>query len=540
MSREVRAPDASTLRDYLRVVRRRKWLILQAIVIVPVVAVVLSVRQQHLYASAAQVLLTQLTVQQQITGIADAAPAQQPDRDANTEAAVATVPEIGNRVVRALHLKDRTGNQFLAECSVGAQANANLLTFRCTDRDPVLVSLLTTEWARQYATYRRELDTAEIRGALRGIDRRLAQVAAAGDKRSNEYTDLVNTKERLETAAELRSGRAKLIRTASAGVQVQPKPTRNGMLGLALGVVLGIGLAFLREALDTRVRSAEEVGEHLGLPLLARLPEPPRRLRAEDEIVMLAEPDGIEAEAFRMLRTNVDFANLDRRARTVMVTSAVEAEGKSTTVANLAVAIARAGRHVVLVDLDLRRPFLHRFFKQGQRPGLTHVALGRVDLEEALVPIAIADTAVQASGAAANGNGNGRPRVAGLLELLFSGPLPPNAGEFAASRALTDILDRLRERADIVLIDAPPLLRVNDAMALSARVDALVVVSRLEVARRPMLDELRRVLHSCPATKLGFVATGADQGDGYYGYGGYGYGYGARGYEPSPEREQVP
>ena len=134
--------------------------------------------------------------------------------------------------------------------------------------------------------------------------------------------------------------------------------------------MLGIGLAFLREALDTRVRSADEVGEKLGLPLLARVPEPPRKLRNSNRLVMQADPHGAQAEAFRTLRTNIEFVNLDVHARTIMITSAIQSEGKSTTAANLAIAFARMGKRVALVDLDLRRPFLDKFFDFGDRPGL--------------------------------------------------------------------------------------------------------------------------------------------------------------------------
>src|SRR5207248_1374590 len=146
--------------------------------------------------------------------------------------------------------------------------------------------------------------------------------------------------------------------------------------------VLGIGLAFLWEALDTRVRSAEEIDERLKLPLLGRLPEPAKRLRMENRLAMVDEPTSAGAEAFRMLRTNVDFANLERGAKTIMVTSAVEGEGKSTTAANLAVAFARSGKRVVLIDLDLRRPFVDKFFTANGHPGVTQVALGMASLEE--------------------------------------------------------------------------------------------------------------------------------------------------------------
>ena len=123
----------------------------------------------------------------------------------------------------------------------------------------------------------------------------------------------------------------------------------------------------MREALDTRPRSADEIGERLGVPLLARLPRPPRKFRAPGRA--LGAPHGPQGEAFRMLKTNLEFVNVERGCRTIMITSAVKGEGKSTTVANLAVAMARAGRRVALVDLDVREPMLHRFFDLARKPG---------------------------------------------------------------------------------------------------------------------------------------------------------------------------
>jgi tyrosine-protein kinase len=329
----------------------------------------------------------------------------------------------------------------------------------------------------------------------------------------------------------LASKPAVLIDRASGAAQVQPRPVRNGILAGVLGIVLGIGLAFLWEALDTRVRSADELGERLGLPLLARLPEPPRKLRSRDDLVMVAEPYSVGGEAFRTLRTNLDFVTLDSAPRTIMVTSAIQAEGKSTTVANLAVASARAGKHAILVDLDLRRPYIDRFFPFEQRPGLTEVALGYADLDDAILSVGL--TGSTASGGSRRSqpaaqtaspveNGNGYKKVDAVLDAISAGPIPPNGGDFIGSQALAEILAQLRERYDLVLIDAPPLLRVGDGIALSARVDALIVVTRLNILRRPMLTELRRVLHTLPAQQLGYVVTGAHLDDGYtYGYGGY-------------------
>jgi Mrp family chromosome partitioning ATPase len=172
---------------------------------------------------------------------------------------------------------------------------------------------------------------------------------------------------------------------------------------------------------------------------------------------------------------------------------------------------------VALVDLDLRRPYLDRFFGLSGAPGLTQVALGHVPLEEALAPIPIVvDRPVGSYEQNGNGNGNGTSSpVESILEVLPAGPIPPDPGEFSGSHAVESILQELSRRADFVLVDAPPILHVGDAMALSAHVDGLIVVGRLKVVRRPMLAELRRLLAVAPAAKLGVVVTGAQAEEGY-------------------------
>jgi Mrp family chromosome partitioning ATPase len=524
---------AATLRDYLHVLRRRKWIILQAAVLVPAAAIGFSIHQQKLYRSSAQVLLSSQNLATELTGTQQTGVSVQPDRVAQTQADVARVPAIAARVLRRVPGTGLTVQSFLTRSGVSTATNADILTFEVMNRDGALARRLVDEYAASYTVYRRSLDTAAIHTALQSVDARIGQLVDAGGRGGALYASLVERQQTLATMQALQTSNAAVVQQAQKVVQVQPKTSRNAILGIFLGIVLGIGLAFLREALDTRVRNAEEIGERLGgLSLLARVPVPSKKLRAKNRLVMLDSPTGVQAEAFRMLRTNLDFATLGRNARTIMVTSAVEQEGKSTTIANLAVALARTGQRVVLVDLDLRRPFLHKFFDLDS-PGITQVALGHISLEEALVPVAIAD-ARQRWKANGNGNGNGHGAVKGILEVLPSGPIPPDPGEFVGTAVLSEILEELRMRADFVLIDAPPVLHVGDAMALSTKVDGILVVTRMQVVRRHMLNELARQLANAPTPVLGFVVTAADEEESYgYGY-GYGYGsYHARPYEPS-------
>jgi succinoglycan biosynthesis transport protein ExoP len=522
---------STTLRDYLNVVRRRRWIILQAVVLVPMAAIFFSLHQQKLYKAEAQVLLSAQNLAAQLTGTQSTGINLQPDRIAQTQAGVARVPMVPQRVLDSIGDTGLTVGDFLGESGVSTAPNADLLTFSVTNHNQLLAQRLVNAYARQYTIYRRQLDTASIKSALERVNARIKQLVRDGGRRTALYASLVDRQETLATMEALQTSNATVVEQADGAVQVQPKPVRNGILGLLLGIVLGIGLAFLWEALDTRVRNAQEIGEKLGgLPLLARVPSPARKLSAGAKLVMLEDPSGVQAETFRMLRTNLDFVTIDGDARTIMITSAVEQEGKSTTVANLAVALARAGQRVALVDLDLRRPYLAKFFDL-HGPGITEVALGHASLDQALARVAIADPAVQESlsrngGATASDNGRAKA-VKGMLEVLPSGPIPPDPGEFVATQALTEVVTELRDRADIVLVDAPPVLRVGDAMTLSGKVDGIIVVTRMKVVRRHMLGELSRQLATVPTRVLGFVVTDAAGEDEGYGYGYYSRPYGA-------------
>jgi succinoglycan biosynthesis transport protein ExoP len=509
--------------------RRRKWIVLACALLVPLAAFLFFSRQPSQYAASSDVLLSRQNLGNVLTGTSDLTLAPD-DRLTATQAELAHTPAVARRAIAIAKTPAVTPDGLLAISTVAPKGATDILEFRVTDHDPAVATLLATSFAQAYVGYRADLDTRSLAKARNDVQTKLDQLAAQGRGKSALYTSLEEKQQQLQTLLTLQTSQATVARPADYATKVAPKPARDAMLGLALGLVLGVGLAFAVDALDTRVRSATEIGERLDLVLLARVHPPPKSLAKDDHLVMLAQPKGTGAEAFRMLRANLDFARLEGDVRVILVTSAIEQEGKSTTAANLAVAEARAGRRVALVDLDLRRPYQGRFFGLVHAHGITDVALGNVPLEQALhrVDLAAGETAIAGRAKLTETNGQAER---GSLDVLVAGPLPPDPGEFVGTKKLAEILARLRVGYDLVIVDTPPVLRVGDTLALSGQADGLLVITRLNVVRRPMLRELRRALETAPSPKLGFVVTGSGGGDaigyGYgdgYPYGGYGFG----------------
>ena len=529
--------DATRLSHQLQVLRRGAWLVLLTAVLVAGAAVGVSLRQDALYRTSADVFLESESFAADLTEVQGG----DPERDIKTQARLARLPAVAERALEEAG-QEGSPQDLLDDSSVTTTGEADILTFSVTAPSRESAASLATAYATAYTEYRREIDTRALVAARERVESQLAELREGGVSRTSTlYLTFERRRGELRTVEALRGSKALLVRSASSPAQIQPKPLRNAILGGFLGLFLGIALVLLRDALNTRLRGAEEVEERLGLPLLARIPDLAGKRGASAGLTMLTQPRDVQAEAFRMLATNIEFTNADSGAQTIMITSANRGEGKSTTLANLAAAFARRGRRVVLADLDLRLPTVASLFGIDPTPGATDVALGRVSLDEALVRVPLMDLgAGPLPGASANGSGGGAPPPSaaetGILEVLPAGTLPPDASEFVASGTMQDLIRRLGQRADLVLFDAPPILQVSDALALSSHVDAVIAVTRLADIRRPVLDELRRVLDTAPVVKLGLVVTGVGQNEGY----GYGYGVAATGATGPPAKDSLP
>jgi capsular exopolysaccharide synthesis family protein len=358
---------------------------------------------------------------------------------------------IGSGVVSASEIEN--------EIAVSAQPDTVLLTAIATDRSP--------QRAQQIANY--------VGAAFTALVRRLERPSA-------ELPPTV-TAEVVESA--------QLPTTP-----VVPRPVLNYSLGLLLGLIVGCAAAAVRHRLDTSVKSVDDVLELTGAPNLGSIaydqnvPKKP--------LTMHEQPHSPRAEAFRRIRTNLQFIDVDRPRKTIVVTSSMPGEGKTTTLCNLAIALAQAGRRAIVVETDLRRPRAVDYLGLEGAVGVTSVLAGRVSL----------DRAVQSWGS-------------GMFDVLSSGPIPPNPSELLASRQMSNLLTELGSRYDLVLLDAPPLLPVTDAAILGAECDGALVVVRYGKTTRNQIKAAVSALENASVRLLGTVLSmtiESDSGDYYHYY----------------------
>lgn len=497
--------DASTLGEYAQVIRRRKWIVIQAAILIPAAVLAFTLTQSDLYRGEAQVLLNAQDPTERVLGsVQGQKSVDELDRDAATQAEVAHSPELARGVLRSVEARGQSVDDLLDSTAVDARSGSDLLTFQADDPSPSRARRIADAFASEYVRYRAQLAAASIEEDKRAVAQRLASLDPGASPALSRR--LRSTLRELETVSALQGAGADVVRRADDAEKVRPRPVRNTAIGFVLGLVVGLALAFVRDLFDRRVRSADEAASLAGLPLLARLPGRELRQRGASRLPLIHEPEGSQADAYRTLMYRLQMANADHRAQVILVTSAVEGEGKTTTAANLALALARTGQRTALVELDLWRPSLHRVFGFKTRTGVADVLLGRASVAEALLP-------ADAGGAVTNARGNGGDPNTGRLQVLPAGVVPSHPSDLIALPALGDLLAALRVREEMVIIDAPPLVQSGDGIALAAMADAVLVVTRLAGVRREGLQELRRRLEDIPVPALGLAVTDAELDD---------------------------
>ena len=454
------------LQDYLRIIRR-SWVLLLVITLVAVgAATAYSLLKTPEYEATTKVFVST----QSATSVGDLAQGNTfTQQVVQSYTDIVTTPIVLDPVIDDLGLK--TTNAALAkQVTANAALNTVVIEITVTDMSPAASADIANEVASSLAKVVRDDLAPSTTGTAAPVKVTVVQPASVPLAASS------------------------------------PNIPLNIALGLLVGLALGVGFAVLRSVLDTRIRGIHDVETVTTAPVLGGIAFDQKATKRP--LIVQDDPRSPRAESFRSLRTNLQFLDFDGRARSFVVTSAIQGEGKTTTVANLAIALADAGARVVIIDADMRRPQLAETMGIEGAVGLSDVLIGKVSLAEALQPWG----------------------SEGRLHILPAGQIPPNPSELLGSQWATDMIDSLTETFDVVLIDAPPLLPVSDAAILSKRTGGAIVVVAAGRTRRAQLAGAIDALDAIGGDVLGVVVTMLPtKGPDAYGYGaghaGYGYAY---------------
>ena len=514
---------APTLRSYIVLVRRRKWWIAVAAILGLAVSLGLALSQAKQYSATAQILVQPSGASTALGG----GQAVVTPTDVQTDLQLVTSAPVQAQVARQLGGKP--------SISATEVAQTNVIAITAISGTPAQAALVANAYARAFVAYQgnaalAELGTAEaqVRAQVRSLGRQITALKTAAANSATQISALVNQEAvlrqqlaQMQVSGAVGSGLELVTPAVAPTSPSSPKPKEDAALGLVAGLILGLGAAFLRDSLDDTLSSKDAAEQLSGAPVLTMVPMVASWKRRDQPLVIsVSHPLSPAAEAYRSLRTSLQFARQERELRTLVVTSPAAAEGKTSTIANLGAVFAQAGERVVVVSCDLRKPRIGQFFRLDEQYGLTTVLLGEQALADVLQPVSGFET----------------------LWLLGAGPLPSNPAELLAGAASREVFAALRAEFDLVLIDSPPVLPVTDAAILSKDADGTLLVVAAGQTKRVDVRRAAEKLAQVNAPLLGTVLNEVTRQVGYGYGGGYGsgYGYGYAALDPSVELARVP
>jgi receptor protein-tyrosine kinase/non-specific protein-tyrosine kinase len=491
----------TTVADYLRVLRQRRRYVLAVAIVCGAAALVASALQTPRYEATSSISVRDPNTDPGTGSFSTVTPLQLAASHAPRVTRNAVVESVRKKLRSPLSVDSLRG---LIEVTI--DPNSNLVEITAKSRYADEAARLATEFARSDSV----LTNLEARRVFalqaRGLQRRLKRIGATKDPTSRAVSlDRLLRLQSLSTVAQP----VVVSQTAQVpGSPTSPKPVRNTAIALIFGLLLGIALAYAREALDRPLRQQSDVSEIFPEPVVGLV-----RGRAlghggaarDEQDKRLGRLEPMDEEAFRIVRQNVSFLGSETELRTIAVTSSGAQEGKSTVAACLAVAIAASGKQTLLVGCDLRRPVLASRLGTPGAPGLADFLMGRAEPNEIVHPVAVPS---EANGASAH-----------HLACIAAGTPPAHPADVLGSERFRTFLAQVSQVYDVVILDCPPLLTVADTLEIVPHVDAVLMCVRLHQTTRDDLQSAREALARLPERPTGIVLTDVrEAGGGYYGY----------------------
>ena len=488
-------PEQQTdLRHLLHVLWRRKLVIILTLITLPVATYLVSKTAPKTYETSVQLQVQPSAVDTSLfesggTPVATGAIAA-------AARLIETTP-VAELAARRIENPPKDPRDLLGKIETVPDEDSGFITLTATDGDAQRAAEIANAFAAATVAARSGEARRRVETAIRALQEEL-------QTRRGNATSRRQLSEQLQRLRALRAAQgnnAQVVQSAGVpGSPVSPKPVRNTTLAFVVAILLGVGLAFVVDRLDRRIRTAHELEEVSGLPLLTSIPT---------SAFPDNDPSGADSEAFQTLRASLTYFNVDRPVKMLIVASPSKGDGKTTVATNLAISVARNGKDVLLVDADLRRPQVApRLGLEEGSKGLGAVLAGEATLEESLVDFHVAG---------------------GYLRVLPAGHPPPNPSELLGSERMRTVLEELKGVSDMVIVDSTPILPVSDVLPLLRAATGVVAVGRLNNTTTDAVRRFKEVVNMAGGHLLGIVATDSRGGGFYDGYGygnAYGYGYG--------------
>ena len=493
----------ATLRDYVRVIQRRKWIVVGFAVVLTALALAYSYARTPMYEATARLMYeSQLNVADPLSTGGYVDPTQLQVQLNSVSSSIAS-PDLIARAKADLGPEPAPYSVSAAPDAQTGQTDSSTVSIKVVSSDPKLAARAANAYARAFTESRKLQEQERVQAAEQVIQKQLDSFNSASSQQSAEYLTLKQRLQDLQIlGATVDGGFTIVIPATTPSEPFSPRPMRDAAMGLVAGLLIGITFVLLLDQFDTRVRTPEETVSIFGMPALANIRKLPTKVLERQPLFVVGSARSPAAEAVSKLRGNLEFADIDGDLGSLFVTSCLQHEGKTLTVCNLAISLAASGRRVALVDGDLRRPQIHRYLGLTNGVGLSTVLTGRSELSATLHARA-AGPSVSAVRIAGDDESN--TAHDNRLFVLTSGPIPPNPAEMIASKSFAKLMEKLHSDFELVIVDAPALLAVGDTTAIARCVDGLVFLIDLTKARRPLLVEAATQLSQMPCRKLGLV-----------------------------------
>ena len=512
------------LAQLLRVLKERKWIIIALALAALCMSLALSMTSTPLYRATSDVLLQNTTLDKALFGSQIFQVSDQ--QRALTTAANLVVLDRVAEMVKADLASSQSVQSLREMITVTTAPAADLIAISAVSSVPSKAADVANSFARQFINYRQESDRATLRKAQAQVQAQLDAMTteertSARGLTLSQYVEELAVLESMQTGGFELVGEEATVPTSA----FSPRTYRNAAIALVLGLLLGLVISFLLHVFDRRIKDKETVQREFGKSSHRHHPIDETSVGLRHEACDL--PRGLrrirlaDARSLRTLRSILAFFQIDRQLKTILVSSPLPREGKTTTAINLALTLAMSGSRVIIVDADLRRPMLREYLGLKETSGFSNMLSDTGDIA-GLVQAVDLDKFVSRDHISEGPRTTGGPISRKGLFCITSGPLPPNPAELMAMDKTTEVLHQLAGLCDYLIVDAPPLLLVSDALELAKKVDGVVLVARLMSTRIEEARRARESLRRIGVAPLGVVVSRKKGTKAYYRrYGGY-------------------